>query len=304
MSDLDLDSILAFAIKLAHEAGEMMRQGQAKRFIEATGEVEKLNSVDLVTEVDKAVEAFITNKIKQTYPDHEFIGEETYVGQKVTGAPTWIVDPIDGTTNFIHGFPMSCTSIGLAVNEVPVLGVIYNPFLDELYSAAKGRGAYLNQKIKLPLTGTPKPLASLGQALIGIEFGSTRMPPAITAKNKTYETLSKHRDVGGKMVHSLRATGSAALNACYIATGGLDIYWEIGPWPWDTCAAICIITEAGGAVFGGKDSGLSGKVDAKVFAERKWVFVRAMPDTEGETGFQAQQRFAKEFYETVEEWDP
>lgn len=301
---LDLDSILAFAIQLAKDAGQIIRDGQAKRFASQTGQDEKANSVDLVTEVDKAVEAFIYKKITEAYPDHKFIGEETYDGQAITDDPTWIVDPVDGTTNFVHGFPSVACSIGLAQNGIPVIGVIYAPFLDQLYSAAKGKGAYLNQNVKLPITGQPQPLQSLGHALIAAEYGSSREAPALPAKMKTFERLVAHTNAGGKMCHSLRSMGSAALNIAAVATGGLDLYWEIGCWPWDVCAGFCILTEAGGAIFGSKTSEFTGKASAELMAGRKYLVFRGLPDTDGESGRDAQIRFTKEFYDVVEEWEP
>ncbi|WWC65234.1 uncharacterized protein I303_107851 [Kwoniella dejecticola CBS 10117] len=304
-SQLGLDSILKFTINLALEAGEMIRAGQQKRFSsESSNEDEKLNSVDLVTEVDKAVEAFITKKIQGAYPDHQFIGEETFKGQKITDEPTWIVDPIDGTTNFIHGFPMVATSIGLAVGGVPVVGVIYNPFLDQLYSAAKGKGAFLNRTTRLPITGKPKPLQSLGHALIAVEYGSSRSAPQLPSKVKTFQTLAAAPDLGGKMCHSLRSMGSAALNIATVASGGLDMYWEVGCWAWDVCAGICILQEAGGAMFGPKTSSLSGEVDGDLLTGRKYLAVRGIAPSSDETSLQVQQRFAKEFYDTTDDINP
>ncbi|WRT70753.1 uncharacterized protein IL334_007752 [Kwoniella shivajii] len=314
-AQLDLDSILEFTINLALEAGEMIRAGQQKRFAsESSNEDEKVNSVDLVTEVDKAVEAFITKKIKETYPDHQFIGEETFKGEKVTDEPTWIgkshqpskclTNPIDGTTNFIHGFPCVATSIGLAVGGKPVVGVIYNPFLDQLYSAAKGKGAYLNRKTKLPITGKGKPLQSLGHALIAIEYGSSRSAPALPSKVKTFQTLAASPELGGKMCHSLRSMGSAALNIATVASGGLDMYWEVGCWAWDVCAGICILEEAGGVMFGSKGSSLSGEVDSDLLTGRKYLAMRGIAPTSDESTLQVQQRFAKEFYDTTDEIEP
>lgn len=303
-AQLDLKAILAFAQQLALDAGKIIKEGQQRRFATEAGEDEKLNSVDLVTEVDRAVQAYIEDKISTQYPEHKFIGEETYTGQAITDEPTWIVDPIDGTTNFVHGYPFCCTSIGLAVGGKPVVGVIYNPFLDQLYSAAQGLGAYLNKTQKLPITGKPKQLASLGQALIGIEYGSKRNSPTLPSKSKTFHTLAADVKEGGKMAHSLRAGGSAACNIALVATGGLDMYWEIGCWPWDVCAGICILEEAGGRCFGGKNTPLSGDHDRELIAGRKYLFMRAIAPGEGETALQTQQRFAREFLDTTEDLDP
>ncbi|RSH81128.1 uncharacterized protein EHS24_008562 [Apiotrichum porosum] len=296
---LNLDEILAFAISIARE---MIRDGQAKRFDTGAGEDEKANSVD----VDKAVEDFLVAKIAEKYPEHKFIGEETYEGQEITDAPTWIVDPIDGTTNFIHGFPMVATSIGLAVGGEPVVGVVYNPFLDQLYSAAKGKGAFLNEKTRLPLMGKVKPLYSLDQALIAVEYGSSRKAPALPAKLNTFKNLTADKSDGGQMVHSLRSLGSAALNLCQVATGGVDLYWEIGCWPWDVCAGMSILAEAGGASYGGKadDTAFNGQPTAKIMAGRKYLFVRNIAAPVGQTTRDAQAHIAREFYQNATEWTP
>ncbi|EIW70099.1 hypothetical protein TREMEDRAFT_56815 [Tremella mesenterica DSM 1558] len=303
MAELDLDSILEFTIQLAREAGAMIKNGQERRFASGASEDQKLNSVDLVTEVDKDVEKFITEKIMAAYPGHKFIGEETYHGQELTDDPTWIVDPIDGTTNFVHGFPMVCTSIGLAVKGMPVVGVVYNPFLEQLFSAAKGRGACLNQGTTLPCTGD-RPLASLGEALIIADFGSRRSNPQYKSKMDTMYIVGATPEIGGKMAHSVRILGSAALSICYVAAGMSDTYWEIGCWPWDVCAGICILHEAGGAAFGTKSRPLDGTVDKEMLMGRKYFVIRHISPTETETNFEAQQRLAKEYLDCTDDFDP
>ena len=143
----------------------------------------------------------------------------------------------DGTTNFVHGFPHACISLGLIVNKRPVLGVIYNPFLDQLYTGLKGHGAFLSSPHsavpalaaprRLPLA-RPRPLPSLGQALIGIEWGSDRSKEMVDKKGDSFKLLAGNPAegvVGGKMAHSLRSYGSAALNYAMVAQGGLDMYW-------------------------------------------------------------------------------
>lgn len=160
-----------------------------------------------------------------------------------------IYTSIDGTTNFVHGFPFVAISLGLIYKKSPVLGVIYNPFLDQLYTGVKGAGAYLTRAgrapVKLPLA-PPRPLASLSQALIGeprrvcdyaslirsfflgVEWGSDRSSNAVRAKGDSYKRLAgnpKEGVEGGRMAHSLRSLGSAALNYAMVAQGGLDIYW-------------------------------------------------------------------------------
>lgn len=130
---------------------------------------------------------------------------------------------------------MVACSIGMAIKGVPVLGVICNPFLDMLYTAAEGKGAYLNEKTKLPIAN--RELNSLGEALIAVEYGSSRRDPALQNKLSTFKSLTGDKQDGGKMVHSLRSVGSAALNICFVASGSLDMYWEIGCWPWDVCVS-------------------------------------------------------------------
>ncbi|KAL1404870.1 hypothetical protein Q8F55_008481 [Vanrija albida] len=295
----DLDEILAFAVALAREAGDMILKGQAKRFATSAVAATKANEVDLVTEVDKAVEAFILARITAAYPSHRFVGEETYEGEAITNEPTWIVDPIDGTTNFIHGYPLVATSIGLAVNGVPVLGVIYNPFLDQMYSAARGRGAFLNGTTRLPISGKPRAL-DLASALISVDIGNSRAEPELISRLDTFKTLSGRPGDGGKMVHSLRSVGCTSVNLCLVASGGQDMHWEIGGWPWDVCAGMCIISEAGGVTFGGKGSDLSGVEDAALLVGRRFLFVRAVALVEGEDALQTQRRLAREFYDTTE----
>ena len=137
----------------------------------------------------------------------------------------------------MHGFPHSCVSIGFIFSKRPVLGVLYNPFLDQLYTAYKNGGAFLAQcgrpPVRLPLAQPPPPLPSLSQALIGVEWGSDRSADLVHKKGESFKRLAGDPKTGvdrGKMAHSLRSLGSAALNYGMVAQGGLDIYWEIGTW--------------------------------------------------------------------------
>ncbi|PIA38371.1 hypothetical protein AQUCO_02800217v1 [Aquilegia coerulea] len=140
--NVSLEDFLNVAIDAAKRAGEIIRKGfHEKKNIEHKGQV------DLVTETDKACEDLIFNHLKQHCPGHKFIGEETTAANgitELTDQPTWIVDPLDGTTNFVHGFPFVCVSIGLTINKVPTVGVVYNPILDELFTGIRGKGAFLN----------------------------------------------------------------------------------------------------------------------------------------------------------------
>lgn len=245
MADIDLGKLRDFAVQLAKDAGKMITSARTDQKAAAA---EKKNSVDLVTEVDQAVEAFIIEKIRQEYPGHKFIGEETYSSSGQTASilndePTWIVDPIDGTTNFIHGFPFVAVSIGFAVRQVPTVGVIYGPFLDYMYTAIKGEGSFLNGS-KLPFNSPPTAIGSLGNCVIAVEWGSDRAEDGnLKIKSDTYFNLTRQN---GGMCHSLRSLGSAALNLCAVASGSMDVYVEGGMWEWDICAGWVILTEAGG----------------------------------------------------------
>lgn len=199
------------------------------------------------------------------------MGEETYKpGDLLTPAPTFIVDPIDGTTNFVHAYPYVCISLGLAVKLEPVVGVVYNPFTKQLYSAIKGKGAFLNHTTPLPLKQSPEPLEGLSNSLIAIEWGSDRSGNDYKVKTETFAKLAAAKEDGGAMVHSLRSLGSAALNLSAVAAGYLDAYWEGGAWAWDYCAGWVILTEAGGVVVDGNPGNWKvGLTDRRVLAVRK-----------------------------------
>ncbi|ORY96174.1 hypothetical protein BCR43DRAFT_491207 [Syncephalastrum racemosum] len=245
-----LKEYLTFAIALAKEAGALIKAASEKRMADGGAVLVKYeNPADLVTETDQAVEKFIKERLAATYPDHKFIGEETMAAgaeTAFTDKPTWIVDPVDGTTNFVHGFPFVAVSIGLTIGKEPVVGVVYNPLMDELYSAAKGQGAFLNVNQQLPLLRAP--LQDVSQCLVATEAGSDRSPAVIDKKIQFIHDIVSQL---GAQAHSLRCTGSAALNLCHIAKGVLDVYWEVGCWEWDVTAAIVIVNEAGGKVYSG-----------------------------------------------------
>ncbi|KAF2097861.1 inositol monophosphatase [Rhizodiscina lignyota] len=238
----ELREIHDFLITLAKRAGETITS--AKPSTGAAGS--KKNSVDLVTETDQAVEKAISTSLKEKYPSFSFMGEETYEpGTRLPPSPTFIVDPIDGTTNFVHGYPYVSISLGLAVNLQPVVGVVYNPFTRTLYSAIAGQGAFMNQSERLPLR-EPEPMHDLGELQVCVEWGSDRSGNDFHVKAHTFRRLAGSKEEGGAMVHSLRSFGSAALNLCGVASGNLDVYWEAGCWAWDVCAGMAILKEAGG----------------------------------------------------------
>ncbi|KAG9313909.1 myo inositol monophosphatase [Chiua virens] len=308
----ELRSILTFTVKLARLAGTIILEG-SQAIQSASCINEKKNSADLVTEYDTAVENLVMSEVKKTYPSFKFIGEESYasgIRAALTDDPTFCVDPIDGTTNFVHGFPFCCISLGLIYQKRAVLGVVYNPFLGYLYTAIEGRGSYLSrgsgQPMKLPLA-RPKPLPALSKALIDIEWGSDRATPVIESKCDAYMRLAADPATveRGQMVQGIRTTGSGALNFCLVAQGAIDVCWEIGCWPWDVCAAILIIQEAGGSVTSRSLLALGGSpadsftMTPDVLMGREFLVFRGIAATQGETPGEARLRLANEFYETV-----
>lgn len=277
MAEPNLQEIHDLFIKIARQAGVMIMSAHPN----AVGSGTKKNSADLVTETDKAVEVMVSTELMGKYPSYEFIGEETYKpGMQLTDAPTFIVDPIDGTTNFVHSFPSVCISLGFAVNKIPAVGVIYNPFLDQLYTAIKGHGAFVSRnggdKMRLPLRD-PEPLKDLSTALVGVEWGSDRNGVNFNLKARVFTKLAAAKEDGGSMVHSLRSLGSAALHMCALSAGQQDIYWEGGCWAWDVCAGLAVLKESGGLMVGGNPGDWEGAIDG-----RTYLAVRGAPSGQRE----------------------
>ncbi|KAJ6444255.1 Inositol monophosphatase, metal-binding site [Purpureocillium lavendulum] len=288
MADIDLQAVHDAMVLAAYEAGKMILAANPADIDTGT----KLNSVDIVTEVDKGVEKMVSGRLAAAFPSFAFMGEETYKpGVRLGPEPTFVVDPIDGTTNFVHSFPNACISLGLAVERRPVVGVIYNPWQDLLFTAVKGRGAHMTRirgtaPQPLPLARSPRPLEGLGAALLAVEWGSDRQGVNFDAKAAVFRDLAASREVGGRMAHSLRSLGSAALNLAAVAAGQLDAYWEGGCWAWDVCAGWCILEEAGGRMVGGNPGDWDTPLESRVY-----LAVRGAP-----TG---QEELVKEFWDVI-----
>ena len=194
--------------------------------------VEKKGSTDYVTEVDRRVEQIIFEDIKSYYPEHNFLGEES--GEEINNSNvTWILDPIDGTTNFINGFPHYCISLCASVDGVPTHGVIIDPTRREEFSASKGKGAQLNgERIRV------SDQKNLTDALLSCCSRST------PEQNYKYNLLGTFMELYKNEI-TIRRTGCSALDLAYIAAGRLDGFWGNGLKPWDVAAGIVIAEEAG-----------------------------------------------------------
>ena len=194
--------------------------------------VEKKGSTDYVTEFDRRVEQIIFEDIKSYYPEHNFLGEES--GEEINNSNvTWILDPIDGTTNFINGFPHYCISLCASVDGVPTHGVIIDPTRREEFSASKGKGAQLNgERIRV------SDQKNLTDALLSCSSRST------PEQNYKYNLLGTFMELYKNEI-TIRRTGCSALDLAYIAAGRLDGFWGNGLKPWDVAAGIVIAEEAG-----------------------------------------------------------
>ncbi|MFM9105507.1 MAG: inositol monophosphatase family protein [Chloroflexota bacterium] len=224
-------SLLAFAEDAARQAGGILRE----RFGQ-THDVQYKGTIDIVTEADKASEALIARLVREAWPGHDLLGEE---GARGTGAAAgspwrWIIDPLDGTTNFAHHLPTFAVSIGLERDGQPALGVVYDPMRDECFAAARGHGATLNGK---PIGVSPIDELIRSVLVTGFSYDFDRRG----RQAHLWRTFLTR-------VQAIRQTGSAALNLCYVAAGRMDGYWERGISPWDVAAGAAILLEAGGAI--------------------------------------------------------
>jgi myo-inositol-1(or 4)-monophosphatase len=221
---------LNIAVKAARRAGSIINR--ASLDIDLVKVSAKRHN-DFVTEVDKAAEAAIIEILRQAYPEHAILAEESGAAGK--SDYTWIIDPLDGTTNFIHGFPQFAVSIALAHKGVVTQAVIYDPTRNEMFTASKGRGAFLNDR-RIRVTKRAK----LEDALVGTGF-----PFRVFQHVDTY--LAIFRELMEKTA-GLRRPGAAALDLAYVACGRFDGFYEIGLSPWDMAAGSLLVTEAGGLV--------------------------------------------------------
>ena len=224
-----MSDILQMVESIARQAGAVLMTGYGNvRHIRQKG------VIDLVTEFDKRSEEVILSFIQREFPDHAVLAEESGHNNTISEYQ-WVIDPLDGTTNYTHGIPIFSVSIGLLKNNVPLVGVVYDPFRNEMFSAELGRGATLNNQ---PIHVSSR--MDLGQAVI-----STGFP---------YDVRTNPRNNLAQFVQfqlrtqAVRHLGSAALDCTWTAMGRLDGYWEFGVKPWDIGAGALIALEAGGRV--------------------------------------------------------
>ncbi len=189
---------------------------------------------DFVTQIDQKCESMIIEILHQAYPNHNFLGEESGETTNSNSAYTWVIDPLDGTTNFIHKFPMVAVSIALQINGQTELAVVYNPFTQDLFTAEKGRGSLLNER-RIRVNDTLKMDSAFVTAMV--PKGEIFIP-----EYESYYAKLQLQCAG------VRRSGSCALDLAYVASGTFDAFWTAGPKPWDLAAGMLLVQEAGGQI--------------------------------------------------------
>jgi myo-inositol-1(or 4)-monophosphatase len=223
------DAVLDLAVRLARAAGQVQRERYETRFeIRVKG-----TPIDLVTEVDHACEKLIVDGIAAERPDDAIEAEEGSRVGRDDAAWRWVIDPLDGTTNYAHGYPRFCVSIGVEHRGLRSVAAVYDPLLDELYAAVRGGGAWLGRR-RLRVSQT----RGLADALVATGF-------AYDVRRSEVDNLD-HFAALVKRARAVRRDGSAALDLCYVAAGSFDGFWELKLHPWDMAAGLLVVEEAGG----------------------------------------------------------
>lgn len=229
MHDINLEALLEETKRIVLDAGEIIRDHWDK-----PKDIRRKGRIDLVTRTDLAVEAFCKEKLAEILPGCSFLAEESSA-KAVPGPLTWIIDPLDGTTNYAHGLPFVCTSVALWDGEKPILGVINAPMLNECFTAARGRGARLNGKpIRVSEEGDP--VAAL--VATGFPYDIERYLEQVV---RCFKKILAN-------VQGMRRVGAAALDMAYVACGRFEAFYESALNPWDVAAGWLLVTEAGGTV--------------------------------------------------------
>lgn len=238
----ELEEFLTSALEAAFGAGNILRKywGNLSKI------EEKSHSGDLVTIADRESEKFIIELLHARYPAHAILGEESgalFTGTEIEGSTSkfiWIIDPLDGTTNYTHQFPLFAVSIALVHENTPLVGVIYAPISGEVFHAVKGQGAYLDN---MPISVSKVSKLSYSLLVTGFAYDRRENPDNNFSEFLHLTQLSQ----------GVRRLGSAALDLAYVAAGRLDGYWERGLQPWDVAAGILLVEEAGGCISGYKE---------------------------------------------------
>ncbi len=220
---------LTAAVQAARQAGRLLRENFARQH-----QIMYKGVIDMVTEMDQKAEALITTSLRQSFPDYGFLGEEGSRAEG-NGEARWIIDPIDGTTNYAHGYPFFAVSIALEVQGEITVGVVHNPMLDELFTAQKGKGAFLNGEA-IHVTST----ADIARALLASGF------PYDVWTNPVNNSRQWEKAI--RSATSVRCDGAASIDLAYVAAGRIDGYWELDLEAWDMAAGVLLVQEAGGHV--------------------------------------------------------
>ena len=236
-----MESFRDLAVRVARKAGQVLRKrvGRTKR-------INYKGAVNLVTEMDFLSEKIIVSEIRRQHPDHGFLAEEK-ARQQTVSPYRWVIDPLDGTTNYAHGYPVYGVSIALERQGDIVLGVVYDPSREELFVAQKGKGARLNGR-RIRVSSVPE----LARSLLATGF-------PYDLRENPIDNFDHFQNFAYR-VHAVRRSGSAALDLCYVAAGRFDGFWEMKLGPWDLAAGSLMVQEAGGRVtdFHGRPPGLDG----------------------------------------------
>jgi myo-inositol-1(or 4)-monophosphatase len=219
---------LDFAVETAREAGTLLSQ-----LSKQPRQISYKRKSDIVTDADRRSEAMIIERIRRHFPDHAIVAEEGG-GKETASDYCWYVDPLDGTTNFAHGFPVYCVTLALACRDEVIAGVVYDPNRKEMFAAERGAGATLNgERIRV------SPTSDIAESLLGTGF-----PPFASNHDLNLQFFFKLTHLS----HGIRRAGAAALDLCSVAVGRFEGFWELKLNPWDKAAGSLLVTEAGGRV--------------------------------------------------------
>ena len=227
-SSIHQQNWLSAAIDAAHEGGRVLQHWRGRFSV-----LEK-SRANLVTEADEASQAAIVQSLKSRFPEHGFLGEENLNDRSADTECFWIIDPLDGTTNYVHGFPYYCVSIALSVRGRMEVGVIYDPTRDEIFSAVAGAGAFRNGE-RIVTSGETQLKSAMAMASLPIAAD-----PNDPAVRRFLNAMTQ--------LQTVQRTGSAALNLAYVACGRTDAFWSSSLYVWDIAAGSLLVSEAGGSV--------------------------------------------------------